>query len=303
MTTINDDRRRAVDQRNRRADGTFYYAVPTTDVYNRPSCVASPPTRDPLLIFATTVEAEAAGFRPCHRCRPDQPTLHERHTAAVVRACRVIEGMHDTPSLEDLADAAGFSRFHFHRVFKAMTGLTPHSYITACRSQRMRAELSRADSVTSAIYDAGFNSNGRFYATSPEILGMTPMSFRAGGDGTRIRHHVARCSMGFALVAAADRGVCAVLLGEDVGTLLHQLRRWFPHAAISEAGEAFAEQVDEALFRAEPPLAARALPDDVRGAVLRQRIRAALHDRGAPVTADAGSGLTVLRDAIAGHAG
>lgn len=300
MIPISDERWRAVDQRDRRADGTFYYAVPTTAVYNRPSCVARPSGPDSVLIFATARDAEAAGFHPCHRCRPDQPTLHERHTEAVVRACRVIDSMHDAPSLEDLADAAGFSRFHFHRVFKAMTGLTPHSYIMALRSQRLRAELSRAESVTSAIYDSGFNSNGRFYATSPQILGMTPTTFRAGGDGAVIHHHTAPCSMGFVLVAVAERGVCAVLLGADERTLLRQLRDGFPNAAFGDAGRRFAAWIDEALLRAEPPLAARALPPDVRGAVLRQRIRAALRDPPAPGTADPAPGSAVLRGAVGG---
>nr|WP_225954871.1 helix-turn-helix domain-containing protein [Kibdelosporangium phytohabitans] len=225
--------------------------------------------------------------------------MHERHTAAVVRACRVIDGTQDAPSLDDLADAAGFSRFHFHRVFKAMTGLTPHSYITACRSQRMRAQLSGADNVTDAIYDAGFNSNGRFYATSPEILGMTPTSFRSGGDGTRIHYHVTQCSMGTVLVAAADRGVCAVLLGgDDTAALLFRLRSRFPNAQVSAAHRALALRVDEALSCAEPPLAARALPRDVRAAVLCQRVREALRD----LPATGGSRLVVMRP-VTGDAG
>ncbi len=208
----------------------------------------------------------------------DQPTLHERHAEAVVRACRVIDGTRDTPSLDDLADAAGFSRFHFHRVFKATTGLTPHAYVTASRSQRMRAELSTADSVTDAIYGAGFNSNGRFYAASAEILGMMPTSFRSGGHGSCIQHHVTQCSMGSVLVAAAERGVCAVMLGEGASALVHQLRDWFPNARRSAGDRAFAELVEAAVARAEPPLAARALPLDVRAVVLRQRVRAALRN-------------------------
>jgi AraC family transcriptional regulator of adaptative response/methylated-DNA-[protein]-cysteine methyltransferase len=294
-TTIDDERWRAVTQRDRGADGTFYYAERTTDFYSRPSCVVCPALREQVLVFSTAPEAEAAGFRPCRRCRPDQPTLHERHTEAVMRACRVIDATPEALSLDDLADASGFSRFHFHRVFKAMTGLTPYSYITACRSQRMRAELSQAGSVTDAIYNAGFNSNGRFYATSPEILGMMPASFRSGGEGMRIHHHVAPCSMGSVLVAAADRGVCAVLLGEDTNTLVRRLRDWFPNAQLSVAGQAFTGLVNLTLSRAEPPLAGRGLPDDVRAAVLCQRIRAGLRD----LPAEAESGLITPRE----HAG
>jgi AraC family transcriptional regulator of adaptative response/methylated-DNA-[protein]-cysteine methyltransferase len=292
MTPINDEEWRAVLQRDRRADGTFYYAERTRDVHHRPSCMMRPAQRDQVLVFRTVAHAVAAGHHPCPRCRPELPTLHERHTQAVVRACRVIDSAQEPPSLEELADAAGFSRFHFHRIFKAMTGLTPHSYISGCRSQRMRAELAQSDSVTDAIYNAGFNSNGRFYATSPEILGMTPATFRSGGVGTRIHHHVGQCSMGSVLVAAADRGVCAVLLGKDTHTLLRRLRAWFPNAQLAPAGPVFTGLVDDTLSHAEPPLAARALPSDVRATVLCQRIREALRN----LPAQARSRLTDSRD-------
>lgn len=268
----------AVTGRDRHADGTFYYAERASTVYNRPSCVARPARREDVLTFATTAEAEAAGFRPCHRCRPDQPTLQEQRAEAVVRACRVIDGTNDTPNLGDLADAAGFSRFHFHRVFKATTGVTPHAYMAACRSQRIRDGLRTADTVADAIYAAGFNSNGRFYATAPAILGMTPTSFRAGGAGTHIQNHVGACSMGPVLVAVADRGVCAILLDGEPDVLRWRLRDRFPNADLRPSGRVFAERVDRALSVAELPPAARGVPGDVRAAVLCQRIRAALPD-------------------------
>ena len=129
------------------------------------------------------VEAEQAGFRPCKRCRPTEPALAAQHVATVVKACRLIEAAEDMPNLEALAAAVGMSRFHFHRVFKTLTGVTPKAYAAAHRAQRVRDELSRTDTVTEAIYGAGFHSNGRFYATSSEMLGMTPTNFRSGGHG------------------------------------------------------------------------------------------------------------------------
>jgi AraC family transcriptional regulator of adaptative response/methylated-DNA-[protein]-cysteine methyltransferase len=278
MSVIDDERWRAVTTRDRRADGTFYYSVRTTGVYSRPSCVARPARRENVLFFDTAAEAESAGFRPCRRCRPTEPTLNERHTAAVVQACRLVTGRQGRVSLDDLAGAVGFSRFHFHRVFKSVTGLTPHSYMAACRAERVRSELVAAESVTDAIYDSGFNSNGHFYAASPEILGMTPSSFRAGGHGTHIRYHLGPCSTGRVLVALTDRGVCEVLLGADVDGLVWRLRSRFPNARLDAVDPISAERINRILASAEPPLGARELPGEVRGIVLRQRIREALRE-------------------------
>jgi len=186
----------AVVRRDRRADGVFYYSVRTTGVYCRPSCAARLARRENVRFHATCADAERAGFRPCKRCRPDSPGLVEARAEAVARACRLIETAEEVPSLDALADAAGLSRFHFHRVFKTTAGLTPKAYAAAHRARRVRDELSRSDSVTDAIYGAGFNSSGRFYATASEVLGMTPTDFRAGGDGAAIRFAVGECSLG-----------------------------------------------------------------------------------------------------------
>jgi AraC family transcriptional regulator, regulatory protein of adaptative response / methylated-DNA-[protein]-cysteine methyltransferase len=206
----NDDERwEAVVRGDRAADGAFYYSVRTTGVYCRPSCAARLARREHVRFHATCAEAEQAGFRPCKRCRPHQAALAEQHAAAVAKACHLIETAEDMPNLNTLAAAAGMSRFHFHRVFKTLTGVTPKAYAAAHRAQRVRDELSRTDTVTAAIYGAGFHSNGRFYTTSSEVLGMTPTSFRSGGHGASIRFAVGVCSLGSILVAATDKGVCA----------------------------------------------------------------------------------------------
>src|SRR5207247_1399427 len=146
-------------------------------VYCRPSCTARPARRENVRFHATCEEAERAGFRPCKRCRPNEAAPAEQRAAAVAKACRLIETADETPSLDALAESAGMSRFYFHRVFRAITGVTPKAYAAAHRAERVREELPRSHTVTEAIYGAGFNSSGRFYAASSQVLGMTPTSF------------------------------------------------------------------------------------------------------------------------------
>src|SRR5947208_2735882 len=201
----------AVAGRDRRADGVFYYSVRTTGVYCRPSCAARLARRENVRFHATCADAERAGFRPCKRCRPDGQGLDAARAEAVARACRLIEAAEEVPSLDALADAAGLSRFHFHRVFKTTIGLTPKAFAAAHRARRVRDELSRSDTVTDAIYGAGYNSSGRFYATSSEVLGMTPTDFRAGGDGAAIRFAVGECPAGSILAPATAS--CATTAG------------------------------------------------------------------------------------------
>ncbi|MGH3873070.1 MAG: bifunctional transcriptional activator/DNA repair enzyme AdaA [Pseudonocardiaceae bacterium] len=281
-----DQRWRAVQERDEQADGHFYSVVRTTGVYSRPSCVARPARRENVLFFSTVEQARAAGYRPCRRCRPDEPDLREHYASTVTKACRVIDESAEPPSLDELARTVGFSRFHFHRMFKALTGVTPHAYLSAGRACRVRRELSRAETVSDAIYSSGFNSNGHFYAASSEILGMTPTSFRSGGHGAMIRFVVGKCSLGPVLVAIADKGVCAVLLGKDRHALPRQLAELFPAADFVDPDSSLIELVTETLRRAEPPVLGRtSLPADVLGVALQQRVRQALRD--VPVFTDA----------------
>ena len=160
----------------------------------------------------------------------------------MAKACRSIEQAEEVPSLDTLAETAGMSRFHFHRVFKAHTGVTPKAYADAHRAERVREELTQSDTVTAAIYGAGFNSNGRFYATSTDLLGMTPTEFRAGGNGAAIRFAVGECSLGSILVAATEKGVCAIQLGDDPEALVRGLQDRFPKARLI-GGDATFEQL------------------------------------------------------------
>ena len=273
-----DDRWAAVLRRDRVADGTFYYSVRTTGVYCRPSCAARQARRENVRFHATRDDAERAGFRPCKRCRPNEPALAEQRAAAVAKACRLIETAEDIPSLDALAAAAGMSRFHFHHVFKTITGVTPKAYAAAHRAQRVREELSRSETVTDAIYGAGFNSNGRFYATSAGVLGMTPTSFRSGGHGASIRFAVGECSLGSILVAATDKVVSAILLGDDPDVLVRELQDRFPEAHLIGADKSFEELVSRVVGFVERPALGLDLPLDVRGTAFQQRVWQALRE-------------------------
>ena len=275
----------AVERRDRAADGTFVYSVRTTGVYCRPSCAARLPRRDNVAFHQTCTDAERAGFRPCKRCRPNASTLAEVHAGAVARACRLIEEAEEAPSLEALARAAGMSRFYFHRVFKAVTGVTPKAYAAGHRGKRVREELSSGESVTEAIYGAGFNSNGRFYAAAPGLLGMTPTQFRSGGSGNVIRFAVGECSLGAILVAATAKGVCAIEFGNDPEMLVRALQDRFPRAQLLGGDKAFERLVAEVVGFVEAPGRGLDLPLDIRGTAFQQRVWKAIRDIPAGSTA------------------
>lgn len=280
-TATDDDRWAAVMHRDARADGAFYYSVRTTGVYCRPSCASRRARQENVRFHATPAEAEGAGFRPCKRCRPNERPLAEQHAAVVARACRLIEGNAQIPSLDALAKAANMSRFHFHRVFKAMTGVTPRAYATAHRTRRVRDELSQVSrnrTVTRAIYEAGFNSSGRFYATASEVLGMTPTDFRSGGNGTSVRFAVGACSLGSIVVAATERGVCAIFLGDDPDALVRQLEDRFPKAQLIGGDARFEQLVAKVVGFVEAPALGLDLPLDVRGTAFQQRVWQALRE-------------------------
>jgi AraC family transcriptional regulator, regulatory protein of adaptative response / methylated-DNA-[protein]-cysteine methyltransferase len=276
---------KAVKGRDRAADGTFFYSVRTTGVYCRPSCAARLPRRENVAFHKTCADAARAGFRPCKRCRPNEPALAETHAAAVARACRLIEDAEEAPSLDALAQSAGMSRFHFHRVFKAVTGVTPKAYAAGHRGKRVREELAASNTVTEAIYGAGFNSNGRFYAAASDLLGMTPTQFRAGGSGHVIRFAVGQCSLDAILVAATDKGVCAIEFGDDPEALVRGLQDRFPNARLVGGDERFERLVAKVVGFIEAPGKGLDLPLDIRGTAFQQRVWTAIRDIPAGSTA------------------
>jgi AraC family transcriptional regulator of adaptative response/methylated-DNA-[protein]-cysteine methyltransferase len=275
----------AVIDRDRAADDVFFFSVRTTGVYCRPSCGARLPRRENVAFHASPAEAEAAGFRACLRCKPNLDRSEDAQAKAIARACRAIEGAEEPPRLETLAQMAGQSASHFHRVFKAATGVTPKEYAVAHRGKRVRDELKHSSSVTEAIYDAGFNSNGRFYAASQSLLGMTPTGFRAGGAGATIRFAVGECSLGAILVAATDKGVCAITLGEDAQSLARAFQDNFPNAQILGGDQEFERVVAAAIALVEGSQRECTLPLDIRGTAFQQRVWQALRDIPAGKTA------------------
>ena len=274
--TLDEARWAAVVARDGAFDGHFYYSVETTGIYCRPSCAARRPKRAHVRFHDTAAEAEAAGFRACKRCKPGQPSLVQLHAEKVAEACRLIEAAEDEPRLDALARAMGLSPYHFHRIFKTVLGVTPKTYATAHRNKRVREELGRSATVTQAIYGAGFNSNGRFYATSSEVLGMTPSQFRSGAPNSEIKFAIGDCSLGSVLVAASDKGVCAILFGDDAETLRNDLRKQFPRARIVGGDKVFGQLAAEVIAFVEAPRIGLDLPLDVQGTAFQHRVWDAL---------------------------
>jgi AraC family transcriptional regulator of adaptative response/methylated-DNA-[protein]-cysteine methyltransferase len=280
-----DPRWALVAARDSSADGAFFYSVETTGVYCRPSCAARRPNPANVRFHASAADAEAAGFRPCKRCKPDAAPLTERYAAKVAAACRLIEAAAEQPALAELAKAAGLSVYHFHRIFKAITGVTPKDYATAHRIRRVRDRLSTSDSVTEAIYDAGFNSSSRFYERSDAMLGMTPTDYRAGGAGAEIRFAIGECSLGAILVARSEKGVSAIMMGEDPDALLRELQDRFRNARLIGADSDFEAMVAKVVAFVEAPGLGLDLPLDVRGTAFQQRVWRALQAIPAGATA------------------
>jgi AraC family transcriptional regulator of adaptative response/methylated-DNA-[protein]-cysteine methyltransferase len=283
--TEGDPRWASVVARDTEADGTFYYSVKTTGVYCRPSCAARRARPENVRFHMTREEAEKAGLRPCKRCKPNQPSLTEQHAAKVTQACRLIEESENAPSLKELAKHAGMSTYHFHRVFKKVAGLTPREYALAHRAKRIRSELGQSETVTEAIYDAGYSSNRRFYETSNEVLGMTPSNYRAGGASTEIHFAVGECSLGSILVAQSEHSVCAILLGDDPDELVRDLQDRFPRANLIGGDAKFEQLVSKVVGFVEAPALGLDLPLDIRGTAFQQRVWQALREIPAGSTA------------------
>jgi len=267
-----DPRWAAVVARDPQADGQFVYAVKTTGIYCRPSSLSRLPKPQNVEFFESAQAAEAAGYRPSKRTSKDQTEVASQHAATVAMACRQIESSETVPVLNELAEVAGLSPFHFHRVFKAATGLTPKGYAAAHRSRRVRERLADGGSVTDALYDAGFNSNSRFYESADKVLGMKPGDYRAAGRNNDIHFAVGQCSLGAILVAQSERGVCAILLGDDPHQLVCDLQDQFRQANLIGADAGFEQLIAKVVGFIEAPALGLDLPLDVRGTAFQERV-------------------------------
>ena len=280
-----DDRYAAVSRRDGAFDGRFLYGVKTTGVYCRPSCAARLALRKNVSFHLSCDAAESAGFRPCKRCRPNEASQQERHAKIVCQACRLIDQAEEFPSLEDIARQVVVSPFHFHRIFKQVTGVTPKGYASARRAARLRDGLDSSETVTNAIYDAGFNAPSRFYESATKRLGMTPGAYRKGGADIAILFAVAQCSLGAILVAATDKGVCAISFGDEPDALVRALQDRFPKAELMGGDAEFETLVARVVGFVEAPGQGLDLPLDIRGTAFQQRVWQALRAIPAGTTA------------------
>jgi len=270
---------RAVVERDANADAHFVYAVRSTGVYARPGAPGRRPRRENVEFFSSPAQAEASGYRASRRS--GEPTANERDQRAllIAQACQAIESADTPPTLEALARQAGLSPFHFHRVFKAQTGLTPKAYAAAHRGRKLREQLARPDaSVTRALFDAGFNSSSRFYEASESLLGMRPGEYRGGGAGSVIRFAVAQCSLGAILVASSQRGICAILIDDDPDFLVRDLQDRFPKAELVGGDAEYEAMVARVVGFVEAPSIGLDLPLDIRGTAFQQRVWQALRE-------------------------
>jgi len=266
----------AFQTRDRRLRDLYLMGVKTTGIYCRPGCPARMPNRGNVKFFESAEAARAEGFRACKRCKPDDAGSVYRD--AIARVCAAIEAAEEAPKLDEMARIAGLSPFHFHRVFKGETGVTPAAYAAAVKDRRAKAALNGGASVTEAVFDAGYGASSRFYARSRDRFGMAPVKWKNRGAGEHIRVAVADCSLGKVLVATTDRGVCAVELGDDAERMLDWFRERFDRAEVEVDEEGLKGAVSAVVEMIEHPSERPAadLPLDVRGTAFQQKVWDAL---------------------------
>lgn len=268
----------AVKSRNHDADGTFVYGVSTTRIFCRPNCRSRLPRRENVSFFGSPAEALRAGFRPCKRCQPNGPAWEQEVESRITRACQLLEQSDGDITLGALAKSAGFSPFYFHRLFKARLGVTPRQYQEQHRLRRFKARLRRSQTVSTAIYDAGFGSATRAYAGIGTKLGMSPRQYREGGAGTQIGFGMKQTALGWCLIAATNRGVCAIDFGRNPKELRQRLSSEFPQASLGEDAEFVTrhfEQLTEYLAR---PGRGLSLPLDLKGTAFQCQVWQALRN-------------------------
>jgi AraC family transcriptional regulator of adaptative response/methylated-DNA-[protein]-cysteine methyltransferase len=286
--TSETSRWQAVLQRDPQSDGAFVYGVLTTGIYCRPVCASRLPNRENVRFFDTWKEAQEAGLRPCKRCFPQAAHSPNEATAAVEKACKMIEEAENEPTLDQLAEAVGLSPAYFQRLFKKTVGITPKQYAHEKRLDRMRANLQEDSSVTEAIYDSGYRSGSRFYEKATESLGMKPTEYRQGGPGLLIRYAIVRCYLGWVLVATTDRGICRIDLDDSREVLKKRLEVTFPNAGFLEDDAEIGHITSQTIAFLEAPEGGLDLPLDVQGTAFQHRVWKALQNIPAGSTASYG---------------
>lgn len=272
-----ESRWQAVLDRDAHADGQFVFAVLTTGIFCRPSCRARHPLRQNVRFYADASAAQAAGFRACKRCQPDKTDPQQQRIDKVTEACRLLE-QERTLTLDELAQAVAVSPYHFHRLFKSVTGMTPRAWQQAWRARKLRETLVASETVTDAVLAAGFPASSSYYRQADSTLGMTARQYRRGGDTQRVRFTLQSCVLGRCLVAASSRGICAVLPGDSDAALIADLAQIFPNAQREEADDAFQQQVAQVIALLDGQRSTLQLPLDIRGTAFQQQVWQALRD-------------------------
>jgi AraC family transcriptional regulator of adaptative response/methylated-DNA-[protein]-cysteine methyltransferase len=269
MQTELQNKWQQVMARDARQDGQFVFAVRTTGIYCRPSCPSRRPRRDSVEFFADPNQAERAGYRACMRCKPTEVSAQAQYVA---KARQLLDNAESIVTLAGLSKRVGLSPFHLQRLFKRATGLSPREYQSARRMQQVKSGLRKGDDVTTALYDAGFGSPSRLYEKSPQQLGMTPGEYRRGGLGAKIRFTIVPTPLGRMLVAATDRGLCAVRFGESVSELDRDLRQEFHAAELHRDDAGLREYVEPLLASIRGDKSSIDLPLDVRATAFQQKV-------------------------------
>jgi AraC family transcriptional regulator of adaptative response/methylated-DNA-[protein]-cysteine methyltransferase len=271
---LNDEQRwQAVMARRREADGTFVFAVRSTGIYCRPSCPARRPRREQVIFFQRSTDAQAAGFRPCQRCHPHQESQPQAHTDIIGQVCSYIETHLDMPlHLSDLSQQFHMSPYHLQRLFKRIKGVTPRQYAESCRLEQFKARLQEGENVTSALYNAGYQSSSRVYEHVQTRLGMTPQAYRRGGKGMHIGYAIVESPLGYALLAATARGVAAVHLGESEAGLEADLKREYPEAELIRDEEGLRPWITLLLEHLHGHAVLSAIPLDVQATTFQWKV-------------------------------
>jgi AraC family transcriptional regulator of adaptative response/methylated-DNA-[protein]-cysteine methyltransferase len=264
---------RAIRTRDGGYDGLFYYGVRTTGVYCRPSCASRQPKRENVFFFALPEAARQAGFRACLRCRPDETVIRDPQAELTQSLCRLIDQHLEEPlNFAALSARVKLSQFHLQRLFKKLMGITPRQYAEARRADLFKTRVKGGQSVTEAMYEAGYGSSSRLYEKAASQLGMTPATYRKGGKGMKIIYTIAECPLGLLLVAVTDRGICSVTLGEKGDELIGDLRAEFPQAVIERDETSLRAQVNALLAHLAGQEPHPDLPLDMQGTAFQKRV-------------------------------
>ncbi len=267
---------KAVAEKDRSADGLFFYAVKTTGVFCRPGCSSRLPKRDNVEFYTSCDSAKAAGYRPCLKCRPDTQSKETEIEQKIVRACRMIETSESQLTLKDLAEDVKLSTYHFHRLFKRIIGVTPKQYAINHRAGKFAEKLPDSPSITDAIYDSGYSSSSGAYTQQKKRLSMMPKVYKQGAAGMTITYGLAECFLGWVIVAATDLGVCSIEIGEDPIALPKLLQKRFPKAQLVQAGEGFTALLAEVIDYIASPAREHTIPLDIQGTAFQQQVWAIL---------------------------